>query len=289
MTITATERQLILTQVDKLAQADLEALWRLAEEKASNDFAAYMIEAFPDLATEYAALAAENAAAWYDESPTTTDYVPTTGPLPKVEALTSSARWALGGDGTVGLDRLKGTLQRATFGAARDTITFNADSEGSKWARHASASACAFCAMMASRGAVYTSEKAAAGVVGRRAEITLADRRAIAAGRMTREQAYQARERYASARAAAKAGKIVGAEKDRRTRGVRALGKKYHDHCHCVAVEVRPGQTYEPPDYVQKWDDAYTRASREAPKVGKYGALDPKAILSLMRTDLGAR
>lgn len=289
MTVTAAERQLILTQVDRLATADLEALWRLAEDKASNDFAAYMIEAFPELATEYASLAADTAAAWYDESPSTTGYVATPGPLPEVEALTTSAQWALGGDGLVGLDRLKGTLQRSTFGAARDTITINADSEGSKWARHASASACAFCAMMASRGAVYTSEHAAAGVVGRRAEITLGDRRAIAAGRMTREQAYKNREQYASARAAAKAGKAVGDQKERRTRGVRALGKKYHDHCHCIAVEVRPGQTYEPPDYVGKWEDAYVKASREAPKVGKYGALDPKAILSLMRTDLGAR
>ncbi|AHH22097.1 hypothetical protein NONO_c73410 [Nocardia nova SH22a] len=289
MTITAAERQLILTQVDRLATADLEALWRLAEEKATDDFAAYMIEAFPELATEYASFAADTAAAWYDESPTTTDYFATPGPLPKTEALTTSAQWALGGDGLVGLDRLKGTLQRATFGAARDTITLNADREGSKWARHASASACAFCAMMASRGAVYTSEHAAAGVVGRRNEITLGDRRAIAAGHLTREQAYQARERYASARAAAKVGKVVGAEKSRRTRGIRKLGEKYHDRCHCVAVEVRPGQTYQPPDYVERWDDAYIKASREAPKVGKYGALDPKAILALMRTDLDAR
>lgn len=35
---------------------------------------------------------------------------------------------------------------------------------------------------------------------------------------------------------------------------------KYHDHCKCVAVPVRPGESYNPPDYVDKWEDDYFAA-----------------------------
>lgn len=288
MAVSPAERQYILSQIGRAAEADLKTLWQQAEALPSNEFARFIIEAFPELADPYAALAADAAAVWYDDSPTPSVYVATPGPLPVAEQLTSSATWALGATGTEGLTRLQGTLQRTVFDAARDTVLHNVDSEpGARWARHASANACAFCAMAATRGAVYTSKAAAETVVGRRTEITLGDRRKIAAGLMTREQAYENRARYVSARAAAKAGKAVGDEKARQTRGVQKLGKKYHDHCHCIAVEVRPGQSYQPPEYVQKWEEAYIAASRETPKVGKYGAIDPTAVLAHMRASLG--
>lgn len=257
-----------MSALTREASADLNALWAKADALASKEFAAYMIEAFPDLATEYAALAAEVAAAWYAESLSTTLFVPVPGPLPAAEALTKSAQWALGGSGMIGLDRLQGTLQRSTWDAARQTIFTNTDEEGGRWARHASANACAFCALMASRGAVYTSEEAALKVVGRGKEMSLADRRARAAGR-TRVNGHTA----------------AGGMK---TRGTQALGDKYHDFCHCIAIEERPGQKYEPPDYVQKWDEAYILASRETKKKGRYGAIDTKAVLAHMRENLGS-
>lgn len=52
---------------------------------------------------------------------------------------------------------------------------------------------------------------------------------------------------------------------------------KAHDKCHCVAVEVRPGADYDPPDYISKWDDEYTQARRNA----QSGS--PKAILAAWR------
>ena len=33
-----------------------------------------------------------------------------------------------------------------------------------------------------------------------------------------------------------------------------------HDHCHCLAVMVRPGQSYEPAPYVAQWDRDYQAA-----------------------------
>ncbi len=47
-----------------------------------------------------------------------------------------------------------------------------------------------------------------------------------------------------------------------------------HDNCHCIAVPVRPGQSYGPPDYVGQWEKQYIQARRDA----KSG--EPKAILN---------
>ncbi|NEW49343.1 hypothetical protein GV792_04705 [Nocardia cyriacigeorgica] len=64
--------------------------------------------------------------------------------------------------------RLVGAAARHIQNGARDTITDNADEEGVRWARHAAPDACAFCRMLATRGAVYLSRENAAQVVGRR-------------------------------------------------------------------------------------------------------------------------
>ena len=120
----------------------------------------------------------------------------------------------------------------------------NVESEpGARWARYASANACGFCRMIATRhvgdnATFYTSEQAAGGVVGRSPSLTLSDRRAIAAGLMTREQAMESRLRYSSWRAAKKAGKSVGDMKARRTRGTQDLGDRYHDNCRCLAQPI---------------------------------------------------
>uniref|UniRef100_UPI003F493F9D VG15 protein n=1 Tax=Nocardia suismassiliense TaxID=2077092 RepID=UPI003F493F9D len=79
---------------------------------------------------------------------------------------------------------------------------------------------------------------------------------------------------------------VVGRGKSGRTRGSRKRGERYHDHCHCQAKEVRPGQVYIPPAYVQEWEDAYIKATRETARTGKYGAIDTKAVLAHMRATL---
>ncbi|MGI5222483.1 hypothetical protein [Nocardia sp. CA-290969] len=271
MAVSPAERQYILAQIGKVASDALQVLWQQAAELSTGDFAAFVIEAFPELVAPYTTLAAETALLWYAASEVVpTDFVPELGSLPSVEQLTRSAEWALGGQGTVGLDRLQGTTQRAVYDSARSTIVENSDSEpGARWARYASANACAFCAMLATRGAVYTSAEAAGGVVGRGTEMSLMDRRIRAAGGTRRTGG-----RFT-------AGGV-------RARGERALGEKYHDHCHCVAIEVRPGDSYTPPDYVERWDDAYITATRETPGVGRYGAIDRTAVLAHMRESLGS-
>lgn len=162
MAVSAPERQYLLNQVGRLAKSDLDRLWVQADQLADIDFFTYIVEAFPQIVDPYHQAAGQLAANWFEESLPTSAYVATVAdPLP-VEKLASSARWALGGDGVVGLARLQGTLQRAVFDGARDTTLLNVQSTKSRWARYASANACEFCRLLATRGAAYRSENTAA-------------------------------------------------------------------------------------------------------------------------------
>lgn len=218
MTVSAPERQYLLGQLNRLAAADLNQLWIQAERLSDGDFFTYMLSAFPDVVDPYHQAAGQLAASWFEESLPASAYIArVVDPLP-AEKLLSSARWALGGDGRVALDRMDGTLQRAVFDGARDTTLLNVQSTNSGWARYASANACAFCRLLATRGAAYRSEETAA--------------------------------------------------------------TKVHDHCSCIPVEDRDN-SYEPPDYVNAWQDEYI-AARSAS-----GSGDPKQILAAWREQQG--
>jgi hypothetical protein len=263
VTISPKERQYVLGQVTKLAAEQLTQLWNQAAALSDIDFAAFVTQAFPELVDPYAAMAADLAATWYDESPSTTNYTATSGPLPVAEQLTSSAAWALGADGMQALDRMQGTLQRAINDSARDTIVHNSYLEPkSRWVRHASANACEFCKMLATRteSGLYSSENAALRVVGRGKDFST----------------------NFDAEGNRKAG---GQAKGVKTRGARQLGEKYHDHCHCVAVEIRPGQSYTPPPYVEQWRSDYSKAFAAVPDGTPYDDQNSvlKAVLSEWR------
>lgn len=229
----------MLGELERRGLADLAALWRAAD--LSDDFAAWIIDAYPELAAQYATLAADLGAEWYEESAPHLAYKAKAAPLPPLEQFAASASWALNtGAGSTALDLLGGSMQRSVLDGYRETIVLNADTEGATWARHASANACPFCRMLATRGDVYASKESATRVGGRGKAIA-----PTAPGKMGR-----------------KAGGV-------RTRGKQSLGDRYHDNCHCIAVEVRPGDTYEPPPYVAKWADEYDEASmiaRDVPR-----------------------
>ncbi|AXQ64915.1 capsid maturation protease [Mycobacterium phage Renaud18] len=188
--------------------------------------------------------AAEMSATWYELSaPSSTLVVETAAAIP-VERLTQSAEWALGAKGEQGLARLEGTVQRAVFDGARETTLINVAREpGSRWVRHARPEACAFCRMMATR---YENPR----------------------------MWYRSEESALN---------VVGRGRAGRARGKRKVGSKgYHDDCRCIAVEVRPGQDYEPPEYVQAWNEELAKAQANA------GKNDARSILAAWR-DQGAR
>lgn len=267
---TPAEQYLLMQELVRLAGNDLEALWQLALE-SGNPFA-FVLDAYPELAAQYASIAAEMSALWYEEAAPELKYVPVAAPLPALEVYRQNAAWALGsGDGAddpiKALSKLSGTLQKGIWNADRETMIHNADAEGgARWVREAGPSACPFCKMLSTRatasGTYYSSKDAALTVTGRGKEMTESDRRARARGE-TRES-----------------GRFRAGGK--RTRGTRKLGESYHDGCDCRVISIRPGREYEPPDHVLRFEEEYKQASRAA-SGDRAGAGAVKDIMSAWR------
>jgi hypothetical protein len=226
------------TRIDKIGPR----LGRLSQP----ELLGFISDAYPALATPYLASAASATAVWYGEQPSkNAGFVVEPAELAPVEQLAASGRWAmLQADPA---SALKGTASRAVFGASRDTVLINAGREGARWARHASASACGFCRMLATRDEQYLYK--ASGVV------------------FDKELgAYRT--------------KVIG--RGGRTQGTQKLGDRYHDHCHCTAVPVRKGGTFEPAPYVKQWEADYKAATRA-------GASSAKEIALAMERASGER
>lgn len=200
----------------------------------------FITDAYPALLDPFLSASARMTTQWYAEQPTTggraataagpgarltpAAFAPEPAQLPTPERLAVSGRWAMLQPQP--LQAMRGSATRAIFDASRDTVLDNAEREGVRYARYASATACGFCRMLASRGGEYRSEAAALTVVARR------------------------------------------------RRGTRPLGERYHDNCKCLAVPVRDG-VYEPPSYVEQWQNDYDRARLD-------GARTPNEIARAM-------
>lgn len=267
---TSAEQYLFMQELMRQANVDFDALWRLAI--ASGDPFAFILDAYPELAAQWATVASELSAVWYEEAAPELNYVPVPAPLPDLEVFRENAAWALGsGDGLddpqAARAKLFGSMQRAVWDADRETMVHNAEAEGgARWVREAGPQACPFCKMLSTRavttGTYYSSREAAETVVGRGKDMSLAERKARARGE----------ERIS--------GRFIA--KGRRPRGSRALGKSYHDHCDCRVVAVRPGREYEPPEHVLKFEQEYAIASRMA-SGDRAGAGDVKDIMAAWR------
>lgn len=231
MAVSAAERQFLLAQLERFAQADLENLWAQAEQLPSDEFFAYVRDAFVDVADTYSQTAGQLAATWFEESDPASKYVAKVADPIVRERLLKSAEWALGGDSTQAIDRMSGTLQRAVYEGARETTVLNVEATGSRWLRVARPNACPFCRMLATR---------------------------------TGEYAY----------------------KSRKTAGVE--GKRYHDHCHCQAVEVRSNQTVdgvlneEQQKLFRQWSDEYDKS------VANAGSTNTKQVMAAWREQIAS-
>lgn len=121
---------------------------------------AFISEAFPELIDPFLAAAAEATAGVYDELPASPGgFVATGGDL--------LPRGLLAAKGRIGLlersprDALAGIGDQLLHRQSRETMVANAVREKVRWGRHASASACGWCRMLATRGAVYGSAELA--------------------------------------------------------------------------------------------------------------------------------
>lgn len=208
------EWQRTIDSLTVLAMRDVNSFWRQISLLDPVEARSVLMEVMPEVVRDYASAAGSISADFYSDSGTRGFRAIAAEP-PPIAQVQGSVGWAtvplFSGDGDT-LNRLAGLSRRLIFTTSRETTLLNASREnGATWARFASANACPFCRMLATRDDVYSSERTA---------------------------------------------------------------KASHDHCKCMAVPVRPGETYKRPPYVNEWQDQYLEARKSS------GSGDPKDILS---------
>jgi hypothetical protein len=169
----STQRDVVAVALDELVR-----WWQQLVASLTGDVPVAEIEAFTaELAATYGDAAALAAADWYDDlreaaSAPGRFRARMADPAPRGQAA-AVARWAVGPlfggqpDPTQALGHLSGGVQRLVLQPARQTIADNVDRDpaDARWARVPSgATTCAFCRLLASRGAVYHSEESAGGL-----------------------------------------------------------------------------------------------------------------------------
>ncbi|RLP74359.1 hypothetical protein D9V32_13505 [Mycetocola tolaasinivorans] len=227
-----------------------------------------LTEVIPDLAGPYLTSSGDLAATWYEDlrqavSARGTFHVQ--GQTVGVQRSQSNAvaRWAVAplidGDTDGVLSRLGGAVQRMIFDSARGVIEGNTRRDPVRvgFQRMARPGCCAFCGMLASRGAVYRTEGSAGGVVGRGSTRTGID----ASGRRL-------------------AGGVGGGIK---ARGSAELDHKYHDDCRCIVMPVFVGT--ELASIAAAEAEQFDQAYQDSREVRRDGAVDVKATLAQWRKD----
>src|SRR5690625_388015 len=221
--------------------ADLDLLLASIATEPPNVQREALKELLPELGAQYVGATSLTAAQFYEEL---VDMQGVKNPItPEIIPLADRARWHALVDWSADdyvfqhlgpnmvYSRIAGNFTRQLTEAAADTMIGNAQmQQGTRLSaqRVPKAGCCAFCAMLASRGAVYSPESAS-GVVGR--------------------------------------GKPVGSHplaKGIKPRGSRQLGEKYHDHCRCEVVVVTPENEVELMAIEEHYLDVYTDAAKKA-------------------------
>lgn len=216
--------QNVIDGLSTVAFAQIKALLESLANPNPIQFRDALLATYPELMGPFMSAASEVAAEWYmqlrSQAGITRPFVARPGDGAPIEKLNAGLRYSLSplfrpaefiGSGVLSL--LAGFSQKIIAGVGRDTIAGNAfrDPVRTGFARIPRAGACAFCSMLASRGAVYSSAEAAGAVVGRGVDASVT------------------------------AGKVGGQGRGVKIRGSQNLGNRYHDNCRCVAAPVFPG------------------------------------------------
>ena len=269
-----------LTSLSTAALSDLQALLAELEGQSPDRTRSVLFEAFPELFNPYAAASSAVSATFYEEVRAMSELRGSfeAQTLDEVEA----PRWnSLVGAGTAPsmfeqtgnmllYSFLSGGVTQILTEMAADTIVGNAaiDPAPMGYQRVPKPGCCAFCGMLASRGASettnYSSKEAALRVVGRGVPVE-----------KTR-------------------GKRGGQGKGIGPRGSRKIGEKFHDHCKCRAVPVSRGNYVQMQSDAEKYFDSYAEARNKVSDVRKgdgyqgFGdqAKSQKMILAEMRQSL---
>ena len=154
--------QELLTTLSAKAIIAVTALWN--QYAGSDDTTRWkaLQDAYPDLVTPFLGAAAVLSEEWYSSLDTASLYPVQAATPTSADTLAANVTWAMTQADIVGA--LTGSTQRQVFTTSRSTIVANARREKVKFARYASANACSWCRVLATREAVYsTAENAIKG------------------------------------------------------------------------------------------------------------------------------
>jgi hypothetical protein len=140
---------------NKLQNVDPETRWKALQD------------AYPATVDPFLAAAAVLSAEWYSSINTASDFAVEVAPPISQDVLHANVGWAL--TMTEPLANLAGSVERQIFNSSRDTVLSNAQRQGVRYARYASANACSFCQVLATRidSGLYKTEYSSVRVVGR--------------------------------------------------------------------------------------------------------------------------
>ena len=114
-----------------------------------------MKQVYPDVVDPFLSAAGTLTAEWYDSLDPESTFDTRPSVLPAREILSGSVGWAFSQLNP--LAAMIGTTERHIFTTSRKTVVENAERERVRFARYASANACAWCRVLATREAVYKS------------------------------------------------------------------------------------------------------------------------------------
>lgn len=154
-----------------LAVADLVTVWPSLPIDDPLALAASLGRVMSEIYGDYSIMTGTLAADFYDElrgaAQASGNFAARVAPEISADQIAASASWsssAAWSDQTKALSDAAASLDRMVVARDRETTMVNiaADPSDPRWARVAQPDACAFCALLASRGAIYRSEATAA-------------------------------------------------------------------------------------------------------------------------------
>lgn len=161
-----------LSQLRALADRDLFALLREIEGAGVVETRNILIQVLPELVAPYTTASGELAAVLFEDLRSEAGrrgvfYAQATGTAPATERVASTAAWAVEALRVEALEstlqsRLSGAVAKLVFDASRETMLANSGRESVGFQRMPRPGCCAFCGMLASRGAAYSSRASAA-------------------------------------------------------------------------------------------------------------------------------
>lgn len=170
-----------ISDVWTLALSDLFAFWRSLSDDDPEFMAGQLREFVPELINAYQPVSAEVGAGFYDDvraaANVSVPHATTLADPPEPDEVQKRLSWAVAplfrrdGSGSRVMDldaamsRTVAEVQLEVANGARETVDQNIETDRGypRFARHASANACAFCRLMAIRGSVYRSAASAGG------------------------------------------------------------------------------------------------------------------------------